>query len=311
MEADGPPRKEHWEAVLERGSALDACVAACTCRATRDAAAGALVGLLGAVRSVALSKPAVPRILQLEPRRYTDSFYGCVVLSWDERDAVPVDKARGCVIVPGRDVGDERPLERLRWLLRRCPNVVSLRLGLYPGPPWEATSEFVEGELGELAPDLEVLDLSEVVLTRASLHAALAALPKLRVLLFSDGGGVDDVGRYGRVFQGMAEHPSLEYVKLSPYHDTMGDVRALVARCPALKALDLLLGSLFFGEFFALRKLVANNTDGLGRLTNIFASEYQLCCQGEEEVPINVLHDQEWERIEWVNENMSGSAWSG
>jgi len=75
--------------------------------------------------------------------------------------------------------------------------------------------------LGALALSLEVLDLSRALVTRREdFHAGLAALPHLRVLLFSGGGGgVCDPGSDGfpsAYFEGMAEQPSPEHVRLQP-----------------------------------------------------------------------------------------------
>ena len=79
---------------------------------------------------------------------------------------------------------------------------------------------FVAAELGMLAPKLEVLELSECDIGRvADLHAMLASLPQLRILLFSgDGGARDGVG--AGYYVGMATHPSLEYCAFSPTSPT-------------------------------------------------------------------------------------------
>ena len=98
-------------------------------------------------------------------------------------------------------------------------------------------------ELGALAPNLQVLDLSCARIAKvADLHAMLAALPSLRVLLFSGdsdvGGNLATLVRDGYYFSGMAEHPSLEYVRLQPDSDAEEDVQGLLAHCPALRVLD-------------------------------------------------------------------------
>jgi hypothetical protein len=135
-------------------------------------------------------------------------------------------------------------LSQLRTLLRRCPNVSSLRLC---NPSLSDIGPFIATELGTLAPKLEVLDLSMVrIYAGSDFHAALQALPNLRILLTEAGTTID--GGSGPYFTGMSTHLSLEYVCFQVRHmeymdpemvkDVLSDIDALLDACPALRIFD-------------------------------------------------------------------------
>ena len=142
---------------------------------------------------------------------------------YPEQSAMVVASGAAARLTPAGYEGSPALLAQLRALLLYCPNVVSLRLSNLELPELGA---FVRFELGAIAPNLEVLDLSCAFISNvADLHAMLAALPGLRVLLFSgdssignratldmDGGVHIDMGPH-QLFHGMAEHSSLEYVR--------------------------------------------------------------------------------------------------
>ena len=100
----------------------------------------------------------------------------------------------------------------------------------------DSLDDFLSKELAALASALEVLDLSCASWSRAALHAALVGLPSLRILLTSaDGGEASEDGTDENCFHGMAEHPSLEYVRPSPYSEAYQELTSLLAACPRLK----------------------------------------------------------------------------
>jgi hypothetical protein len=85
-----------------------------------------------------------------------------------------------------------------------------------------------------------VLDLScATIETVAHLQAAIAALPSLRVVLFSGDGGVEQSRK--PYFVGMASHPALEYVRFQhdvPAVNLLKDCKALLVACPAMRVFD-------------------------------------------------------------------------
>ena len=145
-----------------------------------------------------------------------------------------------------------------------------------------------------------MLDLScATIETVAHLQAAIAALPRLRVLLFSDDGGVEESGK--PYFVGMASHPTLEYVRFQ--HDVtavnLQDCKALLVACPAVRVFDF-TASWGPGEcFIPLRNMA---TLPAARLTHVFGTLAQIL-PGHGHEPghghddhhvINVLDDEAW-----------------
>ena len=222
----------------------------------------------------------------------------------DDAESVREEGASGASVMTA-----STSLPQLRALLRRCPNVISLRL-CNPDLPSEVRS-FLATELGALAPKLEVLDLScpgadpdpldtNIIAHVSDLHAALASLPNLRILLADAGTRLSriplSVGDHvpTRYFSGISPHTSLDYVRYPPrmmdymapqdVASMMRDVNALLVACPALRILDFTAcAAEWYNQenpganrsfFSKLRRKVKDDDHGASRLTHIFAKRH-------------------------------------
>ena len=151
-----------------------------SCRAARSVGAAASLTALRAVTLVdpcyVDEEPVVPLIRDLEPVQETlDSGVESKPRWLQRTSAVRGGVPRGAAasVLSSRDHTEKDRLPELRALLRRCPNVVSLRL--CSGYDHHDVGPFLASELGALAPSLEVLDLSFALISnKEDLHAGKA-----------------------------------------------------------------------------------------------------------------------------------------
>ena len=119
------------------------------------------------------------------------------------------------------------------------------------------------------------------------------------MLLFSGEGGVGSPNwTFGpSYYEGMAEHPSLEYVRVQAdgvLFSCLSDTKLLLIACPALRVLDFseYQGNHALEEIRRIRRHVAQfNTDGAGRLTHVFFRLRSFTPTLDAEAIINVLGD--------------------
>jgi hypothetical protein len=270
----------------------------------KEAPAMSEAGRIAGGTTRALEYPSVvPQVYGLQSRtRHTrlqisDTAYMYLEREeWLPESAVSVaEGASASIVVNNAPVLVITPADSSSYLLvaisSGCTNVVSLRLDFDCN--WhEPSLGPLAAILGELAPNLEVLDL-QYLGDAESLRSVLTVLPHLRVLLLEDIFYGAAIYEGGRVQTLNAEHPSLTYIRLPPAMTALRYaqsellsapfgpdvnrvyevVKGLLASCPALRVLDFTA----FGEtppahfLHDIKENVNRDGDGAGRLTHVFA----------------------------------------
>ena len=153
------PGRELFEALLLSSPAVGAAEAMAllgTCRAARSVGAAASLANISAVAVVNSEngEPVVPLIRDLDPsQENNDSPKVWLQRTSAVRGRVARDAAARVVLNKADSEVSTDPVPALSELLRRCPNVVSLRLVSSELPD---VGLVVGRELGALAPSLEV-----------------------------------------------------------------------------------------------------------------------------------------------------------